>query len=153
MSGVVIGVDPGLTGALAALTSDGAYDRALDMPHADGKLIVSDVTDWLADMGWIEMVVIEDVHSMKGQGIASTFKFGRAFGRIEGAVMAWQCPVTWVTPLRWKRRMKVTADKESSRARALELWPDKHADFVRVKDHNRAEAALIARWWIERDGS
>jgi crossover junction endodeoxyribonuclease RuvC len=100
----------------------------------------------------VRIVVIEDVHSMRGQGVASTFKFGRAFGAVEGVVGALDYPHVRVTPLRWKRRMGVTADKESSRAKAIELWPKARADFAR-KASGRAEAALIARWWIERNGS
>lgn len=150
---VVVGIDPGLTGALAALTGTGDYGESMDMPHADGRVVVADVGDFLVSLAEVKMVVIEQVHSMPKQGVVSTFKFGRSYGCIEGIVAALGFPVTEITPQRWKRRMGVTADKESARAKAIELWPEARGDFARKKDCGRAEAALIAKWWIERNGS
>jgi hypothetical protein len=52
-----------------------------------------------------------------------------------------------VTPQRWKKLMGVTADKNTSRQLAINLWPDQAHLFARVKDVDRAEAALIAEWY------
>jgi crossover junction endodeoxyribonuclease RuvC len=46
--------------------------------------------------------------------------------------------------------MRVTADKDTARTRAIELWPSHAQLFARKKDHGRAEAALIARWLYEQ---
>jgi crossover junction endodeoxyribonuclease RuvC len=90
------------------------------------------------------MVVVEQVHAMPRQGVSSTFSFGKACGMIEGVVAARGLPIAWVTPQRWKKAMGVTADKNSSRQLAINLWPNEAELFKRVKDADRAEAALIA---------
>ena len=90
------------------------------------------------------VICIEDVHSMPGQGVASTFKFGRAVGAI-CAVADMKFGV-WhiVSPQRWKKAMGVSQDKDSSLTLARELWPN--APLTRKKDHGRAEALLIAEY-------
>jgi len=93
--------------------------------------------------------VVEQVASRPGQGVASTFKFGTSYGVVLGVLGALEIPVTHVTPATWKRAVGVTADKGSSRRKAIDLWPDKAQMFARVKDDGRAESALIA-WWAWR---
>lgn len=157
MSGLVIGVDPGKSGALAVL--DGSTLVAIhDMPVA-GKIIspalldelVHNHVDPLADAPY-GVAVIEDVHAMPGQGVASMFSFGRSLGVVEGVLAGNGFGLRYVTPAAWKRAMRLTTDKGASRRRACELWPNRAAWFARVKDDGRAEAALIARWWIENGG-
>lgn len=48
------------------------------------------------------------------------------------------------TDTRWKKAMGLTLDKELSRRNASRLFPD--APLVRVADHNRAEALLLAEY-------
>jgi hypothetical protein len=60
-----------------------------------------------------------------------------------------------VTPSRWKRHHGIlgSADgKEAGRALALRLFPASAETFSRKKDHNRSDAALIARWAAETIG-
>lgn len=136
------GVDPGLSGA-AALLEDGALLDVFDFTAADGRLIAGPIADWMKDRQ-VQRVVIEGVHSMPGQGVSTTFKFGRAFGTVEGIAMALDLPLTQIAPHHWKKIVGVTSDKASARALAGRLWPARRAWFERVKDDGRAEAALIA---------
>ena len=140
---VYLGVDPGATGAIAAVL----YGHLLwieDMPDPlHGAAIAA-----LLDRGGATTysAAVEDVHSMPGQGVSSTFKFGMNHGIVLGALGALFTPYRLVTPGQWKKAMRVTADKDTARLRARELWPA-HTDlFKRKRDHGRAEAALIARW-------
>jgi crossover junction endodeoxyribonuclease RuvC len=41
--------------------------------------------------------------------------------------------------------------KDAARSEAIRRWPDKAAWFARVKDHGRAEAALIGRAGLQRE--
>jgi len=54
-------------------------------------------------------------------------------------------PFTFVSPSVWKRAMGLNGtDKEFARTRAKHFFPT--AELHRVKDHNRAEALLIAAY-------
>lgn len=50
-----------------------------------------------------------------------------------------------VAPQTWKRFYGLSSDKGAALAMARQFWPHYEA-LKRAKDHNRAEAALIARW-------
>lgn len=152
---VTIGIDPGMTGAVAMLDSYGCLVEVADMPTIDGyvsaPLLYSVIDDMVAhDPEMVEMVVIERVASMPKQGVASTFKFGCAFGVALGVVGGMRLPSTLTRPAAWKKDMGLNSDKERSRRRAIERWPE-HADLFKLKKHaDRAEAALLALWWHER---
>lgn len=151
MSRYVLGVDPGLSGALALLDPDGRLMWVQDMPAVGGVVSGVVVADIVGGEGHdsYRQAVIEDVHAMPGQGVSSTFRFGRSLGVVEGVITANRWPVAYVTPSKWKKALGLSADKGASRRRAMELWPHAADMFVRVKDDGRAEAALIAHWWQE----
>lgn len=71
-------------------------------------------------------------------------------GIAEGVVAGAGWPLTYVSPAKWKRDLRLSADKGASRRRAIELWPSWAELFARVKDDGRAEAALIAHWWLTK---
>jgi crossover junction endodeoxyribonuclease RuvC len=91
-------------------------------------------------------VYVEKVSAMAGQGVTSVFSFGRSFGMIEGILAAFRLPVTYVAPATWVKGVGRGQGKDASRARAMEIFPNNQADFKRVKDDGRADAALIAYW-------
>lgn len=150
---LIIGIDPGKHGAFAGI--DGRNGKLLwveDMPLVDKAVsptLVAQVLRLRSDDADVQ-VVVERVHSMTGQGVSTTFTFGVNYGIVLGAA-AW-FPVQTVPPTSWKKWMRVTADKETSRARALALWPEHAETFKRKMDADRAEAALIGRWWWEAFG-
>lgn len=142
----ILGVDPGMSGAIALIGDDCALLGVRDIESADGAILAGHLVDVIVD--WAPThAVIEGVHSMPGQGVSTTFKFGRAFGTVEGITAALGIPTELISPAHWKRLAGVTKDKASSRARAARLWPASRDLFARVKDDGRAEAALIAVAW------
>ena len=154
-----IGIDPGQSGALAIIDPSGGLLEVYDMPifgeGRSGSVSARGVATILQD--WMVLVapdpvtiVIEDVHSMPKQGVASTFKFGRSKGVLEGAAASTSARLLYATPSQWKRDLKLSRDKGSSRKRATEQWPLSAGLFSRVKDDGRAEAALIALWGWEQ---
>jgi crossover junction endodeoxyribonuclease RuvC len=147
----VLGVDPGLSGAYALVSPCGALVEVDDLPVLGSGPRAAVNSGQLADVlrrHEIGLAVIEFVHAMPKQGVSSTFRFGYAAGQIRGVIDALDIPLMWTTPAQWKRSVGVTADGETSRARAIETWPEMRAEFARKKDHNRAEAALIARFGV-----
>lgn len=154
---LVIGVDPGLTGAIAAIDGEQLL-WCVDMPTANGAIAIP-LLDQLYDpseygpwnLGWdnpnceMQPVAIEHVHSMPGQGVASTFKFGKAYGVVLGYFTAHGHRITHVAPTEWKSTFRLNGkDKDAARALAIELWPSEAQLFARKKDCGRADAALIA---------
>ena len=99
-------------------------------------------------------VFIEDVHSMPGQGVSSSFTFGKGAGLWEGIVAALSMSYTLVTPVRWKREMMEGMPKEkgASRVRAMQLFPTLADQLGLVKHHGRADALLIAEYGRRQQG-
>ena len=93
--------------------------------------------------------VIEAVHSMPGQGVSSSFKFGMAYGAAISIMERINCPWDLVTPQKWKKEMGLTADKNESLDMARQLWPT--APLARKMDNGRAEALLMAEWLRRQD--
>lgn len=154
---LVIGVDPGKSGAIAILDRQGRLYDVHDMPVVGP--IISPVLLGELVHNWIDpfslppygTAVIEDVHAMPKQGVSSVFSFGRSLGVAEGVMAGEGLAIAYVSPARWKRGMGLSADKGVSRRRAIEQWPHMGKAFARVKDDGRAEAALIALWWIRNE--
>lgn len=159
MTMIVIGVDCGLSGALAMLDGTG-LSAVQDMPvmakgagHGRVKNEVNAAAlnqilgNWINGQADEVLVVIERVASMPGQGVASMMSLGDSVGCIRGVVAARGYPVKWVTPQRWKKHFGLPADKELARAKAIQLYPT--APLERKKDHGRSEAILIARYGWE----
>ena len=146
---IVVGVDPGLSGAIAWL-DNGQLIAAEDVPVMDGRIDASTLADMLASYPLPDVVVVEKVSSMPNQGVSSTFKFGQAYGAVLGVFGALKFRVVHVTPTRWKKDMFLGSDKEKARASAIDRWPESSSAFARKKDHGRAEAALIAAWYLDR---
>jgi crossover junction endodeoxyribonuclease RuvC len=156
----ILGIDPGLSGALAVVR-DGRLLSIHDMPAEPvGGLGTVKRRVAGAELAWLLRhlrgesddlaAVVERVGAMPGQGVASTFSLGDTSGAIRGVLQSVGLRVEYVTPAAWKRALAVPADKGGARTIALARWPEQAEQFRRVKDHNRAEAALIALYGWER---
>ena len=153
----VIGIDPGINGAIA-MFRDNVLFTVVDMPTLEvdsGKtkkrhISAVGLRDILVYYPTAH-VVIEKVGAMPGQGVTSMFNFGRSAGIIEGVVAAMHLPSTYVTPAAWTKAVGRAAGKDASRMRAMELFPSKAELFKRAKDDGRADAALIAYWYITKN--
>lgn len=92
-----------------------------------------------------ELVVIEHVGAMPGQGVVSTFSFGVAFGTVYGLACATNARVVLVRPQVWKKKYGLIGKpKDSSRKEAYLRFPELRSSLARKKDDGRAEAALLA---------
>ena len=150
-----IGIDPGLTGAIACINAGGA-PTVYDMPvSVAGKGVVKREVNavWLHQLLSIitdsesSSVLLERTSAMPGQGVASMFSMGVTRGVILGVLGALQVRYYEVAPVTWKRHFKlIGADKDRSRTVALQLFPRLAPQLARVKDHNRAEALLLAEY-------
>jgi crossover junction endodeoxyribonuclease RuvC len=150
----ILGIDPGLSGALALLTSLGEL-TVDDMPTVEiergGKskreLDTAALCSLIREMA-PSHAVLERVGARPGQGVTSMFAFGRSCGQIEGAIAARRVPLSYVAPPTWRRALSVPVGKDGSRLRASQVLPAHAERWRRVKDDGRAEAALIALWGL-----
>ena len=160
---VIIGIDPGLSGALVVL-GDGTPVDHIDTPtvsERSGRNSVNGaaVAAWvrgvrMANSGASFLVVIERVGAMPGNGATSMFRFGQSDGIVRGVIAALGVPMVEVEPQKWKQRMGCAkADKDYARTVAIQRMPTAAEWFTRKKDIGRADAALIALWAHETEAA
>mgnify|MGYP006228320501 FL=1 len=155
---IVVGIDPGLNGAIAVL-QDKKVLSITDMPvMADGKKNKRQLNNaQLAEIlrkntseGDEISIVVEQVNAMPGQGVTSMFNFGQTFGAIKGVCAALQLPIFFVRPSKWKKYFElINSSKDSSRTKAIEMYPYLSDQLAKKKDVNKSDAILIARFFIE----
>lgn len=144
----IMGVDPGSSGAIAFYFPDMPNKiAAIDVPLVNGEIDAAALADLIRGYNPM-MAVVEQVGAMPKQGVSSTFKFGVAYGLARGTIAALHIPMVLVTPVRWKKYFRLTAEKEQARALAVRLWPASE-HFRLKKHHGRAEAALLAKYGAE----
>lgn len=153
---IIIGIDPGQTGAVAFINPHKTmvYDTPTEMVKK-GKTnkteylpsAMADIVRTLLVQGVNPHCYIEKVGAMPGQGVTSMFGFGKGFGLWLGILAALKVPYTLVTPQAWKKEiMQGVSDKDAARGVAMRLFPDKSSELSRKKDIGRADALLIAEY-------
>jgi hypothetical protein len=152
----ILGIDPGVTGGWALL-DDRVLTECSDLEVTTIGTTKQIVPTYLATILKAyepDAVVLEDNRANGQNGSKANFSMGLSMGIILGVASTLSHPIVRVRPIDWKRTLGIgsvkggtaTERKEASRQRALELWPNTDF-FKRKKDHNRAEAALIAEWY------
>tara|TARA_R110002020_G_scaffold213237_1_gene419962 strand:+ start:870 stop:1313 length:444 start_codon:yes stop_codon:yes gene_type:complete len=138
MKSLYMGVDPGQSGAIVVIDKDAS---------CQGRIKLSETATDIAEamMGWspdVQICMFEKVHSMPGQGVSSTFKFGTSFGFCMGLLASSKVRYEMVTPHQWQSRMKCKTggDKRVTKAAAQRLFPD---DKI---THAFADAYLLAEY-------
>ena len=154
----IIGIDPGLSGAIAIL-EDNKVLSIFDMPvMAEGKknkrqLNSAQLVDIIKENIKINgdiAVVVEQVNAMPGQGVTSMFNFGQTFGAIKGVCAALKLPIFFVRPSKWKKHFDLlNSSKDSSRTKVIEMYPALSNQLTKKKDVNKSDAILIARFYSE----
>ena len=117
-----IGIDPGSHGYIVVLNEFG---------ECIGSCAIEDSTEQDLTI-FLQMAkpygcvcAMEDVHSMPGQGVSSTFSFGRNVGFLQGLLVAHQIPYTLVTPRKWQKEMWIAKDM------VFTVRKDKHGEDKR----------------------
>ena len=152
----IFGIDPGLSGAIAILEDDKVLD-VVDIPvMSEGKKnkkqlnsahLAQYIENNILDVNKT-IVVVEQVNAMPGQGVTSMFNFGQTFGAIKGISAALKLPIFFVRPSKWKKHFNlIKTNKDASRTRVIEVYPEISSKLHRKKDSNRADAILIALYF------
>ena len=154
----IIGIDPGLSGAIAVLENNKVLN-VFEMPvMSEGKknkrqlnsaLLVNLLKENVRNNEEVA-VVVEQVNAMPGQGVTSMFNFGQTFGAIKGICAALGFPIFFVRPSKWKKYFElINSSKDSSRTKAIEMYPKLSNQLAKKKDVNKSDAILIARFYSE----
>jgi crossover junction endodeoxyribonuclease RuvC len=153
MKKTFVGIDPGLSGAIAVYNRGAGKILAVyDMPT-----VTVGRTKKIRQVNEMELAkiisiadpqeaIIEEVHAMPQQGVSSTFRLGDAFGVIKGVLAGLGIPFKTVHPQTWKKAYGLGWNKGDSRQLASRTWPDMASFYSRVKDDGRAEASLLAEF-------
>ena len=157
---LIIGIDPGVSGSICFL-KDGKILDVIEMPvmnegkknkkQVNGAQIYNEITEKINKNSETNIrVVIEHVTAMPGQGVTSMFNFGQSFGVLKGICSAMRLPMFFVRPAKWKRYYNlINSEKDASRTRAIEIFPDFSSQLSKKKDSNKADAILIASFYYE----
>jgi hypothetical protein len=152
-----IGIDPGASGALAVLDSEERLVETVRLRRADEPggmaLLIADAIAQTADAYEIACVTIERVAAYPGQGVSSTFAFGRAYGEALGAAVCSRCHVETVPPQRWQRDLSLTSGKGASKVEhKRHLRDTASARFQTRLTLDECDAVWLA-YWAKRLGS
>jgi len=157
---LIIGIDPGISGAICFLKNGKVID-AIEMPsmaegkknkkQVNGSQIFNEIKERIKKIDKKDIkVVIEQVSAMPGQGVTSMFNFGQSFGILKGICSAMQLPMYFVRPAKWKKYFNlINSEKDASRTKAIEIFPYFSLQLSRKKDSNKADAILIASFFYE----
>tara|TARA_B100001123_G_scaffold90945_1_gene104633 strand:- start:2466 stop:2945 length:480 start_codon:yes stop_codon:yes gene_type:complete len=153
---IIIGIDPGINGAISIVENKKILEVHDTPTMIDGKknkrqINGAQVTNIIKEVlnGNEEVVVVvEHVNAMPGQGVTSMFNFGQSFGVIKGICAALSVPIYFVRPSKWKKHFNlIKTNKDASRTKVIEAYPDIASKLHRKKDSNRADAILIALYF------
>ena len=155
---IIVGIDPGVSGAISVMENKKVVE-VFDMPtmidgkknkkQVNGSQVTNIIKERLND-GKEIVAVIEHVNAMPGQGVTSMFNFGQSFGVIKGICAALSIPIYFVRPTKWKKHFNlIKTNKDASRTKVIQIYPEISSQLSRKKDSNRADAILIARYFSD----
>ena len=161
---ITIGVDPGLTGAVAVLRDGTELLSLFDMPVmqsgaggsrvqkiVDGKKLhqILSGCSFYATYQFNKSAVVELTYAlverttaMPGQGVSSMYSMGHSRGVAEGVLGSLNIETYLVPAAVWKRNMGYSANKEPIRAEMMQVFPS--AQLHLKKHADRAEALAMA---------
>jgi Holliday junction resolvasome RuvABC endonuclease subunit len=158
-----IGIDPGNSGCFAVFIKGIGLVELNDMPTMKvvmgakktvrTRVDVVGVRDLLARLAEYapDIVALEDVGARKAQ--SGMFTFGRTQGIIEMGIAERRMFCVLAQPRIWKKDMKCPVEGDGIVQLADRTFPGWTASFRGPRGaflHDRAEAALLAKWAADR---
>lgn len=173
---IVIGVDPGTSGAICGIMADSGDVRIYSLAPTkkvelktrskkgnlrtrsvmDGDLISSMFKEHgISSKKYNMVAVIEKVHAMGRDGAVQAFSFGASYGFWFGYFAGMGVPIISVTPQKWQKEcvkhIDDGKDTKENANRTAKLLYDTLKPALRVKKHQGiADAALIATYGIKK---
>lgn len=153
-----IGIDPGVSGAVAAIGPNSCDVEDIPTIEMGGTgrtvrkidgLALAKMLRRFVPAGEPCMVVLEDVHVMPSSksGSAANTSLLHSKGVIEGVLAVLRMRTELVNSRKWKGIYGLDSDKKASLEKARTLYPVlAKSRLARVADHNRAEGLLLAHY-------
>lgn len=148
----ILGIDPGVKGALALIDTADWTIAITDMPLEVGvkgkeKVSARGLLDAI-QAAKPEVAFLEEVFASPQMGVTSAFSFGDGYGCTRTAILAYNNCTLWpIRPQVWKPAMKAPKDKKQATTRASQLVPTAHKLLFGPRGgafDGRAEAVLLA---------
>lgn len=173
----ILGIDPGLTGALVLVDKDGDLHKRFVMPTYEtakkrkvtkgkdkGKTKIGKqnhvdliklqmIFDQIAPM--VKHAYLEKVGAMPGQGVVAMFTFGKVFGYCEAMLAANKIPYTLVAPQTWTKVEHVGSPKDmkgKDRSRMV-IQQNGLVELVTLEGEDKPHEGLIDAFLIARYGA
>lgn len=158
MKDYYLGFDPGKKGYMCLYNA--GYSGYKHYPLFDGNRLNREMLEVLEKLSktYTMMAVVEQVHSMPHQGVASTFSFGTNYGMLIGMLETLGIPYTTVTPGKWQKYICEAVDKASNPKQmhynaARRLFPDmdfRRSERCKTYDDNKVDATLICEYGVRK---
>lgn len=158
---VFVGIDPGMTGGLAAVSEEGGLLSVIPIPRMNGSTGPQDyhaIKDWFASikkMGKVE-AALERISVRPGEGVKSTLTAGKNWGFLKGMLVAIGARYVEPTPQAWKKALSLPKrsgkerkkGKEDAVVLATQLFPGLclTPGKKRIPHDGMADAVLIAEY-------
>lgn len=163
----VIGIDPGLHGAIAGIDLSGEIQFIEDIPivsekkkpragmkakfRIENNINLESLCNTMKTMGHLKCkVFLEKVNSRPGEGVSSAFKFGKVFGTLEALLVSNDIDYERVPPATWCNLVHLDGDfAQKAKQRSLNAFKSYFPDLERPhgKIHDGVvDALLIAEY-------
>ena len=144
-TGAYLGVDPGKHGAAALWTAE---NEVCFHDFSNLELAAKILRRWSVVFE-IHLAALEGVRSLPHDGHVGAFNFGQNVGQWRAILVCLEIPFIEPTPSAWKRTippLPIDDKKRKAIAWCIELFPGAERHLKRLKDADRAEALLLARY-------
>jgi len=158
-----IGIDPGLSGGIAVITSEGEVIKVFDPPIVEYKKGKKKKREYNVPYLSTQFKAINKTYSPciaalekmqslpPGIRIQATFSLGYSQGFYEGILAALEIPYELIVPKTWQKSFEITSNKGDTKAQsymiASKLFPGAEITGPRGgKKDGRSDALLIAEW-------
>jgi len=152
----VIGVDPGLDGGLAAMSSEGLQLRVMPVVAVGKRRQLDEqaIVHWLSGFAPGEChVFIEAVGARPKQGVVAMFSFGTGWGLLRGICAGLGFSYELVRPQEWQGEVLKGQPSGSEYLVASRLWPNtewRASERCQKPHDGLVDAALIAEFGRRR---
>lgn len=142
-----IGIDPGKNGGVAVADETGRIVSIIAMPPD-----IKELYDYLRQYKKFGCI-LEDVHSMPTDGVASAFTFGHNVGGIEAVLNILNIKYTKVRPSVWMKSFGFVRDKDNESKYAFKKRIYEYAkQLTNLKLHqNQADAVMLSLYRGKND--
>lgn len=138
-----LGIDPGLSGAFAVISTDLKTARVYSHPQTVGSLFSQMLT--VLEECPVAYACIERAQAAPGQGGSSIFKYGTNYGEWLGLLTALTIPHETVPPKKWQYRLYGSIKRKGDlKLLSISSAQQKFPSAKIGKNHNKADALNIA---------